>query len=87
MVGGIVIISGAGWIANQFIFVTRAGPRGIIALALQIVTWALMPQTAEILPEGVAIRHITRPERSSPAEGYPAAHRMEQERIVTEALE
>ncbi len=42
VVGGIVIISGAGWIANQFIFVTRAGPRGIIALALQIVTWALI---------------------------------------------
>ena len=46
----------------------------------------VVPQTAEVLPEGVAIRHITRPERSSPAEGYPAAHRMEQERIVTEAL-
>ncbi len=44
------------------------------------------PQTAEILPEGVAIRHISRPERSSPAEGYPAAHQQEQERIVTEAL-
>ncbi len=46
----------------------------------------IVPQTAEILPEGVAIRHISRLERSSPAEGYPAAHKQEQERIVTEAL-
>ena len=47
----------------------------------------VVPQAAEVLPEGVAIRHISRPERSSPAEGYPAAHKQEQERIVTEALE
>ncbi|MCZ6915907.1 MAG: multifunctional oxoglutarate decarboxylase/oxoglutarate dehydrogenase thiamine pyrophosphate-binding subunit/dihydrolipoyllysine-residue succinyltransferase subunit [Gemmatimonadetes bacterium] len=46
----------------------------------------VVPQTAEVLPEGVDIRHISRPERSSPAEGYPAAHKVEQERIVTEAL-
>jgi 2-oxoglutarate dehydrogenase E1 component len=46
----------------------------------------VIPQTAEVLPEGVDIRHISRPERSSPAEGYPAAHKAEQERIVTEAL-
>ncbi|MCZ6858628.1 MAG: multifunctional oxoglutarate decarboxylase/oxoglutarate dehydrogenase thiamine pyrophosphate-binding subunit/dihydrolipoyllysine-residue succinyltransferase subunit [Gemmatimonadetes bacterium] len=46
----------------------------------------IVPQTAEILPEGVVIHHISRPERSSPAEGYPAAHKQEQERIVTEAL-
>ena len=46
----------------------------------------VVPQTAEVLPEGVAIRHISRPERSSPAEGYPAAHKQEQERIVMEAL-
>lgn len=46
----------------------------------------VIPQAAEVLPEGVDIRHISRPERSSPAEGYPAAHKAEQERIVTEAL-
>ena len=46
----------------------------------------MVPQVAEVLPEGVAIRHVSRPERSSPAEGYPAAHKMEQERIVREAL-
>ena len=46
----------------------------------------MVPQVAEVLPEGVTIRYITRPERSSPAEGYPAAHKAEQERIVAEAL-
>ncbi len=46
----------------------------------------VVPQVAEVLPEGTAIRHVSRPERSSPAEGYPAAHKAEQERIVTEAL-
>jgi 2-oxoglutarate dehydrogenase E1 component len=46
----------------------------------------VVPQAAEVLPEGVDIRHISRPERSSPAEGYPAAHKAEQERIVTKAL-
>ncbi|MCH7474509.1 MAG: YggT family protein [Gemmatimonadetes bacterium] len=42
VVGGIVIISATGWIANQFLFVTRAGPRGMIFLAGQIVTWAII---------------------------------------------
>ncbi|MCH7491251.1 MAG: multifunctional oxoglutarate decarboxylase/oxoglutarate dehydrogenase thiamine pyrophosphate-binding subunit/dihydrolipoyllysine-residue succinyltransferase subunit [Gemmatimonadetes bacterium] len=46
----------------------------------------VVPQVAEVMPEGIAIRHVSRPERSSPAEGYPAAHKKEQERIVTEAL-
>ncbi len=32
------------------------------------------------------IRYIGRPERASPSEGYPAAHRTEQERIVLTAL-
>ena len=39
---GIVIISGTAWIANQFLFVVRAGPRGIVFLAGQIVTWAII---------------------------------------------
>ena len=40
--GGIVVISGAGWIASQFLLVTRGGLRGVILLAGQIVTWALI---------------------------------------------
>jgi multifunctional 2-oxoglutarate metabolism enzyme len=47
--------------------------------------WA-MPQLEALAPEGVAVRWVSRPERSSPAEGYPAAHRVEQLRLVTEAL-
>jgi 2-oxoglutarate dehydrogenase E1 component len=40
----------------------------------------------ELLPEGVDFRYIGRPQRASPSEGYPAAHRLEQERIVLTAL-
>ena len=46
----------------------------------------LVPQLADIAPAGVPVRWISRPERSSPAEGYPAAHQAEQTRLVTEAL-
>ncbi|GAC1478308.1 MAG: 2-oxoglutarate dehydrogenase E1 component [Gemmatimonadaceae bacterium] len=34
----------------------------------------------------LAIRHVGRPERASPAEGYQAAHQEEQARIITEVL-
>jgi 2-oxoglutarate dehydrogenase E1 component len=40
----------------------------------------------ELVPDGVKLDYIGREYRASPGEGYPAAHRMEQERIVTEAL-
>ncbi len=40
----------------------------------------------EILPDGLELRYVGRPERASPSEGYPAAHRSEQERIVLTAL-
>jgi 2-oxoglutarate dehydrogenase E1 component len=39
----------------------------------------------QVLPAGVTPHEVSRPERSSPAEGYPAAHREEQSRIVREA--
>jgi 2-oxoglutarate dehydrogenase E1 component len=35
---------------------------------------------------GMEIRYVGRPERASPAEGYPAAHAAEQTRIIQEAL-
>jgi len=35
----------------------------------------------------LVIRHIGRPERASPAEGYAKAHADEQARIVQDALE
>ncbi len=40
----------------------------------------------EVLPAGAALSYVGRPDRASPAEGYPAAHAMEQARIVGEAL-
>ncbi len=46
----------------------------------------VVPQLAALAGDAIAVRHISRPERSSPAEGYPAAHRAEQERLVREAL-
>jgi 2-oxoglutarate dehydrogenase E1 component len=41
----------------------------------------------ELVPEGAEFRYVGRPPRASPSEGYPAAHRSEQERIVLTALE
>ncbi len=46
----------------------------------------VIPQLAALAPPGVEIRYLSRQERSSPAEGYPAAHRAEQHRLVTAAL-
>ena len=40
----------------------------------------------ELVPEGVKLDYIGRQYRASPGEGYPAAHRIEQDRIVREAL-
>ncbi|HEX5004210.1 MAG TPA: multifunctional oxoglutarate decarboxylase/oxoglutarate dehydrogenase thiamine pyrophosphate-binding subunit/dihydrolipoyllysine-residue succinyltransferase subunit [Gemmatimonadales bacterium] len=39
-----------------------------------------------LLPEGVTLRYAGRPNRASPAEGYPSAHAAEQARIVGEAV-
>ena len=44
------------------------------------------PKLREIAAEGVEVSYVGRPERASPAEGYPAAHIAEQGRIVREAL-
>ena len=50
--------------------------------------WSVMARRLpELLPEGVSLEYTGRPQRSSPSEGYPAAHRLEQERIVLTALE
>jgi 2-oxoglutarate dehydrogenase E1 component len=46
----------------------------------------VQPRLREIAPEGVAVTEASRPERASPAEGYPGAHQVEQARIVAEAL-
>ena len=50
--------------------------------------WSVMARRLpELLPDGVELQYIGRPQRSSPSEGYPVAHRLEQERIVLTALE
>jgi 2-oxoglutarate dehydrogenase E1 component len=50
--------------------------------------WKVMARRMpELVPEGVEFRYVGRPERASPGEGYPAAHRSEQERIVLTVLE
>jgi len=46
----------------------------------------MLPQLRELVAPGVSVRDIGRPERSSPAEGYPAAHQAEQARIVGAAF-
>jgi 2-oxoglutarate dehydrogenase E1 component len=46
----------------------------------------MLPQLRELVDPDVTVRDIGRPERSSPAEGYPAAHQAEQARIVAAAL-
>ncbi len=45
----------------------------------------VLPKIREVLPQSVTLLDVSRPERSSPAEGYPAAHKAEQERIVAAA--
>ncbi|MGE5091680.1 MAG: multifunctional oxoglutarate decarboxylase/oxoglutarate dehydrogenase thiamine pyrophosphate-binding subunit/dihydrolipoyllysine-residue succinyltransferase subunit [Bacillota bacterium] len=48
-------------------------------------TW-VEPRLRSLLPDGVPLRYAGRPDRASPAEGYPAAHAAEQNRIVADAL-
>ena len=49
--------------------------------------WSFMePRLRGVLGEGVVLRYAGRPERASPAEGDPAAHKAEQARIVADAL-
>jgi 2-oxoglutarate decarboxylase len=49
--------------------------------------WKVMSRRMrELLPEGMQLGYIGRPERASPGEGYSAAHAREQERIVLTAL-
>ena len=49
--------------------------------------WSVMSRRlTSILPDGVKLDYIGRPERASPGEGYSVAHIREQERIVLTAL-
>jgi 2-oxoglutarate dehydrogenase E1 component len=46
----------------------------------------MLPQLRQLVGSDVIVRDIGRAERSSPAEGYPAAHQAEQARIVAAAF-
>jgi multifunctional 2-oxoglutarate metabolism enzyme len=46
----------------------------------------MSPRLMQILPDHLTFGYIGRPERAAPGEGYPIAHALEQERIITTAL-
>jgi 2-oxoglutarate dehydrogenase E1 component len=66
--------------------------------ALETVVWAqeeprnmgarkfILPEIRDLLPSQVSLVDVSRPERSSPAEGYAAAHRAQQLALVVEAF-
>ncbi len=48
--------------------------------------WYLESKLDELAPAGSTVSYVGRPERASPAEGYPAAHTAEQSRIIRTAI-
>jgi 2-oxoglutarate dehydrogenase E1 component len=48
--------------------------------------WRSIRHRLEAAADGVPLRYVGRTWRASPSEGYPTAHRIEQERIATDAL-
>jgi 2-oxoglutarate dehydrogenase E1 component len=65
---------------------------------LETVVWAqeeprnmgarkfVLPEIRDVIPPKVALVDVSRPERSSPAEGYAAAHRAQQRALIGEAF-
>src|SRR5438034_7546086 len=47
----------------------------------------MSPRLMQCLPNELSFGYIGRPERASPGEGYPAAHTLEQTRILRTALD
>jgi multifunctional 2-oxoglutarate metabolism enzyme len=47
----------------------------------------MSPRMLQMLPSTLEFGYIGRPERASPGEGYPAAHTIEQNRIIRTALD
>ncbi len=47
----------------------------------------MSPRMLQILPDHLEFGYVGRPERASPGEGYPAAHTIEQNRIIRTALD
>ncbi|HLG06194.1 MAG TPA: hypothetical protein VI383_08595, partial [Gemmatimonadales bacterium] len=65
--------------AKEFVWVQEE-PRNMGA-------WTyIAPRLAPFIPAGTELQYVGRPDRASPAEGYPEAHAEEQGRIVREGL-
>jgi 2-oxoglutarate dehydrogenase complex dehydrogenase (E1) component-like enzyme len=47
----------------------------------------VLPKIRDVAAPSIEIRSVSRPERASPAEGYPAAHQVEQAKVVAAAFE
>jgi 2-oxoglutarate dehydrogenase E1 component len=47
----------------------------------------MSPRLMHILPDTLEFGYVGRPERASPGEGYPAAHTLEQTRVIRTALD
>ena len=47
----------------------------------------MSPRMLQIMPDHLEFGYVGRPERASPGEGYPAAHTIEQNRIIRTALD
>jgi 2-oxoglutarate dehydrogenase E1 component len=47
----------------------------------------MSPRLMQVVPERLRFGYIGRPERAASGEGYPIAHAMEQDRIVSAALD
>ena len=48
--------------------------------------WSYVEDKLSELADGTEVTYVGRPERASPAEGYPAAHSAEQGRIIQTAI-
>lgn len=70
----------AGYPALREVIWTQEEPRNMGA-------WSFVaPRLAELLPSGVKLRYVGRPESASPAEGSDAMHRAAQTRIIAESF-
>jgi 2-oxoglutarate dehydrogenase E1 component len=50
-------------------------------------SWTFVePRLRDLLPGSLPLHYVGRPDRASPAEGYPSAHAIEQNRIAGEAV-
>ena len=61
--------------------------RAMVEASAEDAPSVLIPRLLQILPPEIEFGYVGRPERASPGEGYPAAHTVEQTRIIRTALD